>query len=189
MPFVSAYNALFADGLVEQVIALTQANQAAAIDALGVTPQFGTLDYIADYHKGPTPAPNYPSLIVVAGEPSFDPESSAAERDYLVAITLFLDIRIMDPDQLADWSYKYARVLDQIFSTITNKTTDLTPFTTAQPITWPLNTAPRSTTPFGVGSVCKLFIHAHHIGILPADESAIPGHRIGIPMEFHMVEL
>jgi len=185
--FISAFNALFADGLVEQVIAIIQNNQAAAIAAYGTTP-FGGLDEIGDYHKGPVAAPNFPCCTVVAGEPVFDPESSTGVRDYVLPVTVFLDLRLTDPDQLADWSYKYARVLDQIISTVTSKGDDLTAFSTAQAITWPPNTAARLTTPFAAGAVKNLFIHMHHIGLLPGDESQIPGHRISIPMEFHLIE-
>jgi len=187
MGFTPSFSALFSGALVEQCLAILQNNQAAAIAAYPVTP-YGALDPIADFHKGPLAAPNFPCCTVVAGDPVFNPESDGYTRDYRIQVTVFLDIRYTDPDQLADWSYNYARLIDQIFYTVTNQGNDLTAFTTAQPITWPASTAPRNTTPLAAGSALEFFVHAHHVGQLAADESLIPGHRIGVLMEFHLEE-
>jgi len=191
--FTSSFNALFAGGLVEQVIALLQSNQAAAIAAYPATPggfsPYGPLDAIADFHKGPISAPGVPCMTVVAGDPVFEEWSSQAARDYEIVITLHLDIRYQDPEQLADWSYHYARLLDQIFSTLTKGGADLSCFTTEQAITWPENTEVRATTPFAAGSVLALFIQSHHVGLAEGDENAIPGHRISLPLKFHLIEV
>ncbi len=190
MGFTPLFSALFQYGLVEQCLAIVQNNQAAAIEAYGdQASPYGQLDGIAGYHKGPIADPESPCLTVTAGDPVFDENSGQSVREYSVPITLHLDFRCDDLDQVADWAYHYVRLLDQIFSTVTNKGADLSAFSTTQPILWPANTGSRFTAPFAAGSVLEIFIHAHHVGLLPKDETDLPGARVSILIEFKILEV
>jgi hypothetical protein len=194
MPFAPSFAALFSGGLVEQCLAIVQNNQAAAIAAYasgpgGFTPfGSGVLDQITDYHKAKVAAPQYPRLTVVAADEDFDKEQQVQVRKYTVPIFVHLDISYTDPDQLADWSYHYARLLDQIFSTVTYKFTSSVVFETAQAITWPGGSAARQTTPFAPGSVKSTTISPAHIGLVPGEESSTPVQRISLALEFEMEE-
>ena len=190
--FQPSFSALFSGGLVEQCIAIVQNNQAAAIAAYAsgaFSPQFGgVLDNIADYHKGIIASPNYPCCTVVAADEEPDLEQQVVVRKYKGAIFVHLDISYTDPDQLADWSYHYARVLDQIFSTVTYKFTSSIIFETSQAITWPGGTASRSTAAFAQGSVKLATVSRPHIGLVPGEASSTPVQRISLALEFEMEE-
>lgn len=187
MGFTPSFNALFSGGLVEQCIAIVQNNQAAAIAAYPATP-FGVLDPITDYHKAKVAAPQFPCCTVVAGDEEMVGGNLPQIRQYRVPIFVHLDISCTDPDQLADWSYHYARLLDQIFSTLTGGLTNTVVFETAQTIIWPGGSAARNTAAFATGAVDSWSISRPHIGLVPGDESATPVQRISIALDFVMKE-
>ena len=191
--FQPSFSALFSGALVEQVLACVQNNQAAAIAAYASNPfppQFGgTLDAITDFHKGIVAAPQFPCLTVVAGDEEFDKQQGPQMRKYRVPVFVHLDISYTDPDQLADWSYHYARLLDQIFSTVTYRLTSTVVWESSQAIIWPGSSGARNTVAFATGSVKLVSVSPAHIGLVPGDAEATPVHRISICLEFEMEEM
>jgi hypothetical protein len=192
--FQPAFKALFGGALVEQLIAMFQNNQQAAITAYAAAPGGFTpfnsqvFDQIADFHKGKVAAPQYPCLTVTASDPVFNASADPYFRDYNIAAMVHLDLSYEDPEQLSDWAYHYERILDQIMSTVTGAFSSFAFFETAQRITWPNNTDERQTTPYKPGSVKKMIVHDPHTGQVPGDESKVPVARISVPVEFHIIE-
>jgi hypothetical protein len=192
--FQPAFKALFGGALVEQLIAMYQNNQQAAITAYAAAPGGFTpfnnqvFDPIADFHKGKVAAPQYPCLTVVASDPGFDKRITPEFRDYQIQVIVHLDLSCEDPEQLSDWAYHYARILDQIVSTATNAFSSMRFFETAHAITWPNNTEERQTAPFAPGTVKDLFLRDQHTGQVPGDENKIPVTRISLLLEFHIIE-
>ncbi len=186
--FTPVFKALFSGALVEQVIATVQNNQSAAIAAYGSQSPYGVLDQIVDFHKGKVGAPQVPCLTVVAGDMEFDVENQSIIRKYKVTVVVHLDISYPDPEQTADWSYHYARLLDQIFTTATYRLTSSQVWETSQAIAWPNGTPSRQTAAFAQGSVKLMLISPAHIGLVPGDESATPVHRISLALQFEVEE-
>jgi hypothetical protein len=193
-PFNPVFKALFGGALVEQLIALIQNNQQAAIAAYaalpgGFTPfNNGVFDQIVDFHKGKVSAPQYPCLTVTASDPVFNVSADPYFRDYNIAAMVHLELSYPDSEQTADWAYHYERILDQIVSTATAAFSSVAVFETAQSITWPNNTPERQTTPYAPGSVKSMLVHSPHTGQVAGDASATPVMRISMPIEFHMIE-
>ena len=186
--FTPSFNALFSGFLVEQAIAAIQNTQAAAIGAYGDPSPFGALEPILDFHKAQVTAPTYPCCTVVASDSVFDIQEQQVMRRYKVSIIVHLDLSYTDPDQLADWSYHYARLLDQIFTTATYRLAGTSLWESEQSITWPDKSAPRQTVPFAAGSVKAMVISPAHIGLVPGDEKSAAVQRISIALDFEMEE-
>lgn len=195
MPFVPIFAAAFPDALIEQVMAIVQANQADAIAAFGNTQFSGVngylLEEIVDFHKGPIAAPGNPCMTVTASTPAFNYDGSPDLLDYHTTLTCWLDLVYMDPEQLADWTLKYTRLLHQIFSTVSSAGQDLTPFTTPMMVEFPTGSEPRLTVPPAVGAVKALEMAWDQPGVLAADEDSKVPSKIRIPfhLTFHMMEV
>jgi hypothetical protein len=185
--FIPSFNALFTWGLVEQVMATVQNTQEAAIQAYGST-IFGPLDLIADFHKGKEASTAWPCMTVTGEIIDFDKEKQQVVRAYKANIYVHLDVSLTSPPQLEDWSQQYARLLDQIFSTVTYRLSSTVIWETAQAITWPTGTIARQTAAFDQGSVKLMTISPPHIGLVPGDENATPVNRISVALEFEMEE-
>jgi hypothetical protein len=192
------FAAVFGDGLVEQVIALVQSNQAAAIQAFGPTQFTGAngqlLDPIVDFHKGPVASPSYPCLTVTAGTPVPEAEGNENVAEYHIKLMLWLDINYIDPEQLADWALKYFTLFFNMWMSITDKYGNLSPFTTPQSITWPGpsgNASPRTTNPAAPGTVKQFWVNWQNPGELERDEETNLPVKIRLPFEltFHMMEI
>jgi hypothetical protein len=193
MGFSPSFNALFSGGLVEQCIAIVQNNQEAAIAAYAANafaPQYGgVLDSINEYHKAEIADPQTPCLTVTAADEEPNKQVDQTQvRCYTGLIFVHLDVSCTDPDQLADWCPHYARLLDQIFSTVTYGLASTAIWSTPMPIVWPAGTPSRHTAAFAPGAVKSMFLSRPHIGMVPGDETATPRKRISIALQFDMQE-
>jgi hypothetical protein len=182
-----AFSAVLGDGLVEQVMAVVQANQAAAITEFGETQFTGSngnlLDPIVDFHKGEIASPNFPCLTIVAGTPVQRMNDSEDLLEYEISST--------DPEQLADWANKYPILLFDLFTTVTDKYRDLTAFMTPLPLIWPGNSESRNTVPPGPGTVKQMMLTWGETATSEMDpESHVPVKKV-IPFHlfFHMAEI
>ena len=164
MPFSPAYNAQFAKPLVNQVIALMQRDQRAALDLVAGTE---VLDSLVEYRKDFAPSLRYPALVVVARETSFDPAADPGRRSQTHSLLLALRVVHHQPDELADRAMDYLRALDMVLSTAA--TLD---FETSLPIDHP-TVSSGTTTPLATGSMKDVFVRQHDLGELfqsPAGE-------------------
>src|SRR2546422_1787961 len=77
MPFTPAYNALFAKPLLNQLIAILQRDQAAAISVVNPA-----LVPINEFHKGPGARTAFPWLTLAADSTEFDRESPHRSEEH-----------------------------------------------------------------------------------------------------------
>ena len=94
MSWQQAYNAQFAKPLVNQLIAIIQRDQAAAltvINAARAADGMQALSPIAEFHKGPGSRTGWPWLFMEIGPTNFNRDDDKATRHHEVRINLALD--------------------------------------------------------------------------------------------------
>ncbi len=144
--YQAAYNRLSTTVILNQVIAIIQRDQAAAIAA--VNPDLAA---ILEFHKGPGMRTAFPWLML-GGSRVYDRDAQTHTRHPAVRVVLDLEIGQFDFELAADLSCDYEDVLDMILSTAT--TVD---WETALPIEH--RTVPGGfTTPFPSGTIKEVFI-------------------------------
>ncbi len=176
MPYTPAWNAAFAKPLLNQLIAIIQRDQAAAIAIVN-----SALNPINEFHKGPGIRTAFPWLTLAADSTGFDQESPNTRRS-TTRISLALDVGQFDQEMAQDNAQDYSRVLDIIVTTA-----PLTDFTTALPITH--ETAPGGTTaPGAAGTVKEVFIEHHAYSLVTQQAIDIPVLRVTLTLLFDLEE-
>src|SRR5439155_7791164 len=149
MSFTPAYNATFAKPLVNQLIALIERDQQAAIDLVNPS-----LVPITEFHKGSGMRTAFPWLSLSTQSTKFDAFASDARKS-LARVTLALDVGQFDQEIAQDNGQDYVRVLDMVITTA-----PLGDYTAPLPITH--STVPDgTTTPSAPGSVKEVFVESH----------------------------
>ncbi len=111
------YQAQFAKPLVNQLIAILQRDQQAALDVVNSTrPPGRALKPFAAFHKEAAPVQNWPALVLVAQEISFDSNSDADLRTQTLRFFCAMAITGTDPEWLAEDAMDYLRAVDIILS-------------------------------------------------------------------------
>src|SRR5258708_11060139 len=143
MPYAPAWNSLFAKPLLNQIIAIIQRDQAAAISIVN-----SALAPIGEFHKGPGLRTAFPWLTLAADSTTFDREGRQAfTRLSRTRVSIALDVGQFDQEMAQDSAQAYARVLDMVITTASGAD-----WQTALPITH--ETVPGgTTTPPGAGAV------------------------------------
>jgi len=176
LPFTPAYNALFAKPLLNQLIAILQRDQAAAISVVNPA-----LVPINEFHKGPGARTAFPWLTLAADSTEFDRESPHTRRSVTRA-ALALDVGQFDQEMAQDNAQDYARVLDTVITSA-----PLSDFTTSLPITH--ETVPGGmTTPPAAGSVKEVFVESHAYGLVTLQNIEIPALRVTLAVLFELEE-
>lgn len=176
MPLVPAWSATFAKRLLNQLIAIIQRDQAAAIGVVN-----SALSPINEFHKGPALRTAFPWLTLAADSTAFDPQSPHTRRSQ-TRIALALDVGQFDQEMAQDNAQDYARVLDVIVTTATSSDWE-----TALPITH--ETVPSgATTPPQAGSVKNVFLESHNYGLVTAQGIEIPVLRVTLSILFELEE-
>src|SRR2546425_1076249 len=112
MPYIAAYNATFGKALLNQLIAIIQRDQAAAIAVVN-----SSLQTINEFHKGPGMRTAFPWLTLAVDDTSFDRAGDLLTRHEFVRMALALDVGQFDQEFAQDNAQDYARVLDIILTT------------------------------------------------------------------------
>lgn len=176
MPYTPAYNAFFAKPLLNQLIAIIQRDQAAAIAIVNPA-----LAPISEFHKGPGLRTAFPWLTLAVDTTVFDLESQQ-DRAQRCLISLALDVGQFDQELAQDNAQDYARMLDVVITTAT--TAD---WETTLPITH--ETAPSGTTsPNAAGSVKAVLVESHRYGLVSAQGIDIPVLRVTLLLQFQLEE-
>ncbi len=176
MTYTPAWNARFAKPLLNQIIAIIQRDQTAAIATVNPA-----LSPISEFHKGPGMRTAFPWLMVVMGETRFD-INSALTRSEEVRITLALETGQFDQEIAQDNAADYARVLDMVMTTAT-----LADWVTALPIV-------HETVPSGVtsapeaGSVKLVWIDSHGFSLATRPGIDVPVVRVTLALTFNLRE-
>ncbi len=176
MPYVPQWNSLFAKPLLNQLIALIQRDQAAAIGIVNAS-----LSRINEFHKGPALRTAFPWLTLAADSSGFDRESPNTRRSQTRA-ALALDVGQFDQELAQDNAQDYARVLDMVITTAS-----LADWQTALSITH--ETVPSgTTTPPQAGSVKDVFVESHSYGLVTVQGIDAPVLRVTLAVLFELEE-
>jgi hypothetical protein len=189
MSWQQAYNAQFAKPLVNQLIAIIQRDQAAAlavINAARATDGNQPLVAIAEFHKGPGPRTGWPWLSLELGPTNFDRGDDKATRHHGVRVNLALDTGQYDQEMAQEDAQDYARLLDMIISSA-GPWPSLGDWTSPLPIQQ--ETVPNGTTvPNAAGTVNDVFVESHVPGQVSVPGIDVPIMRITLAVLFELEE-
>lgn len=159
------YQAQFAKTLVNQVIAILQRDQQAALGLVNsARPAGRALKTFAAFHKEAAPIQNWPALVLVAQQVSFDSTSDADLRTESVQFFCAMALTGTDAEWLSEDAMDYLRAVDIILTSA-----PLADFYTALPISH--STVPGgTTTPLdpAVSKIQDLRVTRHDLGALVA---------------------
>jgi hypothetical protein len=189
MAWVQAHNAQFGKPLVNQLIAIIQRDQAAAlavINAARATDGNQALSAISEFHKGPGVRTGWPWLFLEVGATNFSRGDDKAIRHHELRVNLALDTGQYDQEMAQEDAQDYARLLDMII-------TSAGPWPSLGDWTMPLpiahETVPSGTTvPNASGTVNDVFIESHVPGPISVPGVDVPVMRITLTVFFELVE-
>ncbi len=162
MTYTPAWNATFAKPLLNQLIALIQRDQAAAISI--VNPQLAP---IVCFFKGPAIRTAFPWLTLATDSTVFDQEASGTRKS-VTRVALALDVGQFDQEMAVDNAQDYARMLDVVVTSAS--TSD---FETPLPIVHP--TVPGGwTSPPAAGCVKEVWVESHNYSSVKLKEIEVP---------------
>ena len=114
---IQKYQAQFAKPLIDQLIAIFQRDQQSALDIVNATRPAGRpLGPFAAFLKEATPIQNWPALVLVAQQVTFDLESDLDVRNE--ALHFFCAVALMgtDPEWLAEDAMDTLRAIDIVLT-------------------------------------------------------------------------
>lgn len=176
MGYTPAFNATFSKPLLNQLIAIIQRDQAAALGIVNPS-----LSPINEFHKGPAARTSFPWLMVTANSSAFD-QQTLGTRKSVTKAALELDVGQYDQELAQDNAQDYARMLDMVVATAS-----LADWTTPLPITH--ETVPGgTTTPPQAAAVKEVFVAAHAYGVVTVPQVELPVLRVTLTIVFDMEE-
>ncbi len=190
MSWQQAYTAQFAKPLVNQLIAIIQRDQAAAlavINAARAVDGNQPLAGIAEFHKGPAPRTGWPWLTLEIGPTNFERGDDKVTRHHQVRINLALDAGQYDQEMAQEDAQDYARMLDMII-TSAGPWPSLGDWTNSLPIQH--ETVPSGTTvPNAAGTVNDVFVESHVPGKVEVVGVDAPVMRVTLTVLFELEEI
>jgi len=157
------YQAQFEQQLVNQLIAIVQRDQAAALAIVNATrPADRLLTPFAGFYKEAAAVQNWPAIVLLAQRTAFDPYADIGLRSQIVQFYCVIGITGTDPEWLAADAMDTMHAVDTLLSSI-----PLSDFYARLPITHP--TVPSGTTAGlnpAVSKVQDLRITSHDLGAL-----------------------
>ena len=176
MGYTPAYNAAFAKPLLNQLIAIIQRDQQAAIQIVNPS-----LVPIEEFHKGPAMRTALPWLGLTAESTKFDALAPDVRKS-LTRVSLALDVGQFDQDLAQDNAQDYARVLDMVITTA-----PLSDFTLPLPVAH-VSVPSGTTSPSAPGSVNEVFVEAHEYSLAKLNEVQVPVLRVTLQVLFYLQE-
>jgi hypothetical protein len=190
MSWTQAYQAQFAKPLLNQMIAIIQRDQAAALAVVNAAREVdgnGPLAPIAEFHKVDSIHTGWPWLNLQFAPTGFNRGGSKAERHYEVRVLLALDTAQFDQEACQEDAQDYARMLDMVV-TSAGPYPFLADWTTVLPIVH--ETVPSGlTVPNASGSVMDVFVESHAPQLVRAAQLDVPVLRITVTVLFEMLEV
>ncbi len=114
---IARYQAQFAKPLVNQLIAILQRDQQAALDIVNAgRPPGRQLKPFTAFYKEVGTVQNWPALVLVAQEISFDADSDADLRTETLRFISAMAITGTDPEWLAEDAMDYLRAVDIVLT-------------------------------------------------------------------------
>jgi hypothetical protein len=157
------YSAQFAKPLVNQLIAVWQRNKKPAVGWVrAARPAGRALQPIAMFYKEAAPVQNWPALVLVAQQTTFDAASDEDLRTQTVRFFCALALTGTDPEWLAEDAMDYLRALDMVLTSAS-----LSDFYSPLPINH-VTVPGGTTTPLdpAVSKVQDLFVLEHDLGAM-----------------------
>ena len=116
---IQRYQAQFAKQLVNQLIAILQRDQPAALSIINATrPPGRTLNPFAAFFKEASPIQNWPAIVLVARTTQFDQASDADLRTQTHNFFCAMAISGTDPEWLADDAMDYLHAVDIVLTSV-----------------------------------------------------------------------
>lgn len=116
---IQRYQAQFAKQLVNQLIAILQRDQQAALGIInGTRPPGRALNPFTAFFKEASPIQNWPALVLVSRTTQFDQSSDADLRTQTHSFSCALAISGTDPEWLADDAMDYLRAVDIVLTSV-----------------------------------------------------------------------
>jgi len=113
------YQAGFSKPLVNQLIAVLQRDQQAALDIVNAgRPPGRELKPFVAFHKEVGTVQNWPAVVLVAQEIAFDSASDADLRTQTLRFICALAITGTDPEWLAEDAMDYLRAVDMVLTSL-----------------------------------------------------------------------
>ena len=189
MSWTQAYQAQFAKPLLNQLIAIIQRDQAAALSVINAA-RAGDgnqpLAPIAEFHKGPATPTGWPWLSLEVRSTSFARGDDRTTRHHEVRIALVLDTGQYDQEIAQEDAHDYARLLDMIVSGA-GPWPSFGDWTTCLPIQHA--TVPSGTTaPNMAGTVNEVFIESHLFDKASVPNVEVPVMRATVTVLFELDE-
>jgi hypothetical protein len=160
---IQKYQATFAKPIVDQLIAIFQRDQQAALDIVNSTRPAGRpLGPFAAFLKEATPIQNWPALVLVAQQVDFDLLSDIDLRTETLSFYCAMALMGTDPEWLAEDAMDTLRVVDLVLASA-----PLEDFYSPLPISH--TTVPDGTTTGldpAVSRILDLRITRHNLGAL-----------------------
>ncbi len=163
MSWSSTYQAQFSEQLVDQLLAIVQRDQRAALDWVG-----GGLADFQTYMTSPILQPQYPCLLIAPVEDLFDPESQAGSLHYSSTIEVEIGVAHQDVRIVGRTLQRYIRAVDAIVHTLADKPGAMADLYTGLALTLPELAAGTMTTPLQTGSVKEIWIGSHRLSEIAA---------------------
>ncbi|MGA3323150.1 MAG: hypothetical protein ABSF45_01650 [Terriglobia bacterium] len=189
MSWTQAYQAQFAKPLGNQLIAIIQRDQAAALTVINAARAANgnqPLCPIAEFHKGPGARTGWPWLYMEIGPVSFERGDDKTTRRHEVRIRLGLDTGQYDQEMAQEDAQDYARLLDMII-TSAGPWPSLGDWTTPLPIQH--ETVPSGTTvPNAAGTVNEVFVESHVPAKVDVPDVDVPVMRVTLTVLFELEE-
>jgi hypothetical protein len=189
MSWTQAYQAQFAKPLVNQLIAIIQRDQTAALAVINTaraTDGNQPLDPIEEFHKGPGPRTGWPWLFLEIGPTTFERNDDKATRHQEVRIALALDTGQYDQEMVQEDAQDYARLLDMII-TSAGPWPSLVDWTISLPIQH--ETVESGTTvPNASGTINDVFVESHIPGKVSVPDLDVPVMRVTLTVVFELEE-
>lgn len=189
MSWTQAYYAQFAKPLVNQLIAIIQRDQTAALAVINAARSADgnpALSPIAEFHKGPGSRTGWPWLYLEIGPTTFIRDDDKATRHHEVRINLALDSGQYDLEMAQEDAQDYARLLDMII-TSAGPWPALGDWTTS--LTLQHESVPSGqTVPNAAGTVNDVFVESHVPGPVAVANSDVPIMRITLTVLFELEE-
>jgi hypothetical protein len=114
---IARYQAQFAKPLVNQLIAILQRDQQAALDIVNATrPPGRELKPFQAFHKEVVNVQNWPALVLVAQDVSFETDSDADLRTETVRLLCAMAVSGTDPEWLAEDALDTLRAVDIVLT-------------------------------------------------------------------------
>ena len=165
MSWTPAYQAGFTEQLIDQLLAVIQRDQRAALDFVqgGVLP---VLPSIASYQTSPTATQQYPVALLAPIEDVFDAEAQAGSLHYSSFLRCEIAVSNQDSRIMARLLQRYIRALDAVFHSLADSNGSLgfaASFYTSLPLDLPELGGTVNTTPLAAGTVKELWVGRHEL--------------------------